>query len=512
MRRFRRQSFIIGMVCASVLTTSAVLAETPVDTLETAQQPVKSPRQDETWNVFFIGGSRVGYGHTAWREKDDEGRQLIHWTSTNHMTLKRFGQTITQTLKLTSVESAEGELIRFRSELIQGKVPGITDGTVRGDRLLLEITTAGKRHSAELPWDPSWLGFAASEQYLVRQPMQPGQTRKHKTLMPVFNHIAEVQLDAVDYEPTELLTGTHELLRVNSAVNILGKVDIQSVVWVDRTGQTLKSYDPILGQYGYRATKELALERLEEVEFDLGQFSTVRLDRSLTDPHRTKQIVYRVRLEEGDPSGIFVTGLSQTVTAIDAQTSRITVRAIRPGAPLVAEADATRQPSKDDLEANNLIQSDDKRIVRMASRIAADANKPWDIARELERYVGDQIQFKDFSQAFATAAEVAKTLEGDCTEHAVLLAALCRARNIPSRVAMGLVYYAQERGFAYHMWNEVWIHDRWVPLDATIGMGGIGAAHLKLGDSNLKGAFAYTAFLPVIQVLGRLSINIETVE
>jgi len=43
-------------------------------------------------------------------------------------------------------------------------------------------------------------------------------------------------------------------------------------------------------------------------------------------------------------------------------------------------------------------------------------------------------------------------------------------------------------------------------------MGGIGAAHLKLGDSNLKGAFAYTAFLPVIQVLGRLSINIETVE
>ena len=40
----------------------------------------------------------------------------------------------------------------------------------------------------------------------------------------------------------------------------------------------------------------------------------------------------------------------------------------------------------------------------------------------------------------ATAAEVARSREGDCTEHAVLLAALARARGIPARVAMGLVY------------------------------------------------------------------------
>ena len=93
---------------------------------------------------------------------------------------------------------------------------------------------------------------------------------------------------------------------------------------------------------------------------------------------------------------------------------------------------------------------------------------------------------KNFSQAFATAAEVARSLEGDCTEHAVLLAALCRARKIPARVAFGLVYYPPQKGFAYHMWNEVWIADRWVPLDATLGLGGIGADHIKLGDSNLS--------------------------
>ena len=79
-----------------------------------------------------------------------------------------------------------------------------------------------------------------------------------------------------------------------------------------------------------------------------------------------------------------------------------------------------------------------------------------------------------------SAADVARSLEGDCTEHSVLLAALCRARKIPARVAIGLVYY-QPRGeaspgYAYHMWTEVWVNQRWTPIDATLGRGGIGAA------------------------------------
>jgi len=485
---------ILSLICANLLFASIGLAE-----------PSSSR---EAWDVFTIGGSRVGYGHTAWSHVEDDGRQLIRWSSTNHVTLKRFGQTITQTLKLASLETTEGELLRFRGELSQGLLPVVTDGTVHDKQIMLETTTAGKRQSTELPWDPAWLGFAAADQLLVREPMRPGETRKYKTLMPVFNQVAEVQLDAVDYEVTDLMAGSHELLRIQSTAK-LGKVNLESVMWVDRAGQTLKTFVPALEQYGYRSTRELALEKTEDIEFDLGQFSTVRLDRRIPNPHQTKQVVYRVQLKEGDPSDIFVTGLSQSVTEIDTHSARVTVTSVRPDTPPEIDPDTTQQPTPGDLEANSLIQSDNELIVRMAHGVTADDN-PWEVARSLERYVRDQVEVKDFSQAFATAAEVAGTLEGDCTEHAVLLAALCRARDIPARVAMGLVYYAQESGLAYHMWNEVWIDDRWVPMDATLGIGGIGAAHLKLGDSNLKGATAYAAFLPVIQVLGRLSVEIES--
>ena len=43
-------------------------------------------------------------------------------------------------------------------------------------------------------------------------------------------------------------------------------------------------------------------------------------------------------------------------------------------------------------------------------------------------------------ESLATADHVAKTLEGDCTEYAMLTAAMCRAEGVPSRTAMGLVY------------------------------------------------------------------------
>ena len=79
-------------------------------------------------------------------------------------------------------------------------------------------------------------------------------------------------------------------------------------------------------------------------------------------------------------------------------------------------------------------------------------------------------------------------------------------------MAFGIVYYPPQKGFAYHMWNEVWIADRWVPMDATLGLSGIGGDHIKLADSNLAGANAYSAMLPVIQVFGRLELEVVEAE
>jgi transglutaminase-like putative cysteine protease len=112
---------------------------------------------------------------------------------------------------------------------------------------------------------------------------------------------------------------------------------------------------------------------------------------------------------------------------------------------------------------------------------------------------------------------VAKSREGDCTEHAVLLAAMCRARKIPARVAIGLVYILHNEKnvpspkFDFHMWTEAWIDGRWIPLDGTVGRGGISASYLKVFQSDLQGDI-YSCILPVAQVAGKLKVEVLEAE
>ena len=143
---------------------------------------------------------------------------------------------------------------------------------------------------------------------------------------------------------------------------------------------------------------------------------------------------------------------------------------------------------KEFTQSNNFIQANDSRVIQHARKASAGTISPTRVAKSMESYVFKKLNKKNFSTAMASAAEVAKDLQGDCTEHSVLLAAMLRARNIPSRVAVGLVYSEPLQAFAGHMWTEAWLNGKWVPLDATLGRGGIGAAHIKLGDSSLKGS------------------------
>jgi len=214
---------------------------------------------------------------------------------------------------------------------------------------------------------------------------------------------------------------------------------------------------------------------------------------------------YIVEVKGGDPAKIFNSAAYQDVRPLDGSTARVSVQTVTPDNLPPGLPKATLAPK--DLEPNNLIQSDDPVIKAMAARIAPGERNHWKLAKALERYVATTVDSTNLTQAVASASEVAKSKQGDCTEHAVLLAALCRARGIPARVVVGLVYAPQLDGFGYHMWNEVAVGEQWLPLDATRPDQTF-AGHLKLLDSNLAGANAFSSFLPVFQVMDRLKITL----
>jgi hypothetical protein len=472
----------------------------------------------ETWEIYIIQGTRVGYGRTAIKHVSVAGSTQLQVEGLQHLSVKRFNQRTEQEMSFSSIETPSGGLVEFHSEIRQGTVPQRTIGRVSGDRLMLETITQGQQQSTSIPWSAVYGGFSAEEQSLLRQPMQPGEHRTLHALVIAVNQVATIEMTARDYEPTKLLTGTYDLLRINTVTRFPDGLELSTIVWCDRTGDSLKTRTDVLdGLESFRATRAEALEKTDAEGFDLGRDISIKLDRPLperyaADPHATRQIRYLARLEGGDPAAAFDSGPSQQVRSIDPHTAEVTVYAIRPGQPGGNPDARDDPPSDDDLRPNNLIQSDDARVVTMAHEAAGGLHDPWQTAVRLEGYVNRLIKKKDFSQAFATAAEVAENPEGDCTEHAVLLAALCRAEKIPARVAIGLVCLGGQNSLAYHMWTEVYVDKRWIPIDATLARGGIGAAHLKLAHTNLQGASAYSAFLPVMKVAGRLRIEIQQVE
>jgi transglutaminase-like putative cysteine protease len=132
------------------------------------------------------------------------------------------------------------------------------------------------------------------------------------------------------------------------------------------------------------------------------------------------------------------------------------------------------------------------------------AASAWDKARAVEKWVRANMKPATFDQGMDPTSKVAETLKGDCTEFSVLGAGMCRALGIPSRTALGLIYFAPETGrpvLAYHMWFEVYVDDRWLALDGTLGQGTVGPGHVKITTATWHNERSLAPILPAMRLL-----------
>lgn len=465
----------------------------------------------ERWEVCRIRGEKVGYVHTRVEpQQDPAGTRLDKVTIEQQLILGRSGQQVRQDMRLISWERPTGELVRFTSELTSSQAPTRARGEVVGNKLTIEMETAGTTERLVLDWDPSWGGFLAAER-LVRSGLKPRERRTVRALVPLLHQVGHCELTGLAYEAERVQGESLTLLKVQR-VDTLGTTRIESVVWIDQHGEIRKTFQPIPapGLEVETTTREVALADAPPASFDLNAATVVPVAGLQTNPHTAVRATYRARLADRDPAEVFSRGASQRVQRLDAQRAELQVVALRPDSALTPPAEVP--PTDDDRRPNSLVQSNDPAVVALARAAAPGETDEWRLAVALEALVRERVRNRNFTQALASAADVVRSGEGDCTEHAVLLAAVCRARGLAARVAIGLVYVPTSNGFAYHMWNEVWIHDRWIPLDATLARQGIGCGHLKLVTSSLQGVDAYAAFLPVFQVLGKLELEVVAVE
>ncbi|MDP6447275.1 MAG: transglutaminase domain-containing protein [Pirellulaceae bacterium] len=466
----------------------------------------------DTWDASFIKNSKVGFSHVTIEQGSRGDQQFVRVKIADESEILRFGQRTKQRFEAECLENAAGQLVSFATQADAGRQKLKTAGEVKDARLVIRTDLGVQKQTNAIDWEPGWGGFFADARSLLEKPLEEGEMRTLKMLAPLVNEAATVELKAIGRGPTAMLDGsTAQLMEIATKTNA-AKVTLTGTLWCDERGEILKSHNVTLDITTYRVTAQQARAKSKLIDFDLGLASIVPVAQNLTDAHQLKKATYRVKLERSDPAESFATGFTQRVRSIDKRTAEIVVESLAGDDEREVDPGGDEPPTAKELAANSFIQSTDGAVVEMASGVNPDEMDDWKLALALENHVHDSVVTKGFSQAFSPASDVVRSREGDCTEHAVLLAALCRARGVPARAVVGLVYVPAERGFAFHMWNEVWVNHRWVPLDAMLGRGGVGAARLKVAHTSLAGASPYAALLPVVPVLRGLSIEVLKTE
>ncbi|HEV7282626.1 MAG TPA: transglutaminase-like domain-containing protein [Pirellulaceae bacterium] len=467
----------------------------------------------ETWDAIYLPGkrgeSKIGWSHTTIETTQENGETFVEISQESHLEVLRYRETTIQSIFSASREKADGTFLSASCRLTSdGAVTQTTNLERVEEGLRIERSAGGAADTAVIPFPEGTAGYYGIDRSLLSKPMEPGETRTIRYVAPAIDQVVEAMLKAVDYEETPLLQSRKEKLLRIEATQRIGAASFESQLWTNQSGETLKSFEPLVGQTVYRTTKEIAEAQTEPVEVDLG-LDTVAPAR-LTRIEDLTQAIFDVKVAGSDAATIFPETTGQRVEALPGGGARIWVNRIRPDSGPADPGNGGkrgRAPGEADLASNAFLQSDDPSVQAFARSIAPDEQDDWKIAVALEKAVRETIENKNLSQSLLSAADVLKRKEGDCTEHAVLLAAALRVREIPSRIAIGLTYVPGLGGFAYHMWTEAWISDRWIPLDATTARGGTSASYLKLEDSSLAGASPLSAFLPAMRVLNRLQVE-----
>lgn len=159
---------------------------------------------------------------------------------------------------------------------------------------------------------------------------------------------------------------------------------------------------------------------------------------------------------------------------------------------------------KHHLAANAWVRSDDPRIRAFARQHGRGRSMHARMTRltdAVRAHMNGPIDYRHYHDA-ATALQ---NRSGDCTEFAVLLAAVARARGIPTRIVHGIAYSGRLAGsshvFSPHAWVQAWDGRRWISYDAGFGQFGAGHIVLAIGDgdpASLRGLNRATRQLRIV--------------
>ena len=502
------------------MATAGLSAQTP-------KLPSAPPAKDsgsnifEEWAILTFAGKRSGFESTVITQVDAPAGTQYHTVQQEEFVVKRMGVNLKlmETSKIT--EDADGGIISFE-EITQGGGSDIeSSGTREGDDLVVSSRgQVGRYHIPRL----SALGPEAVQRLTDVVPHQAGQAFNINTFESDYPQAAVTEHGTIVGQEMRMIDGNwRKLWKIVTATSLDPK--LTTTTWIDDQGNDVESavMIPGIGLIDELvSTREECMKQPEGAE--LFSSSLIRPQRAIPSPGRDAQAYYRITVPHSHEPVILWNDGEQRVISSEPGVIEFVVTV-----PQISAADASWQlPHAETpdlhpyLQASAYLEVDAPEIQSLARLAVNGETNPVVAAHRIEKFVEAYITKKDLNIGFASAEETAKSRQGDCTEHAVLCAALGRAVGLPTRCVLGLGYIppgvdeptisaavGPDTGiFGFHMWAEAWIAPgRWVAMDAALG--GFDVGHIAITKSALEEVNPLTDLnLPILQLMQNIDIQV----
>jgi len=439
-----------------------------------------NPNDRTQYSAILLDGGKIGYALTRRQVKD----AVVTTTVKLRMRMRRGPiELLTESTTVTE-ETVDGKPLRFESTDKMGSQVTVTQGAIADGQCEYTVSSGvGNVQKRTMPWPPEALLPEGMRLLTRAKGLKQGAKYPARAFTPSLLSAPEQEIAVGPRENVDLLGRVVPLTRLTTTINTeVGKITVVS--FVDAEGNELKGVMPVMGM----KVETVACDRRYALSADnppdfLAKF-LLACPAPLTADQRAGGIVYRIQ-PTGRADLKIASDDAQSVAPTPQGQLAVTVRPTAAPAGAKMPYAGTDPAALEALKPSVCVESDNAKIIAAARRAIGQTTDAAEAARKLEAFVGTYIRKKDLSIGYATAAEVLETRQGDCTEHAVLLAAMCKAVGIPAQVVDGVAYVegwaGRKQVFAPHAWVRVFIDGRWVHLDAAIGYD---AGHIMLSAGN----------------------------
>lgn len=453
---------------------------------------------------IFLDGSKVGYCVHSRNEND----QTVTTNEKSSITISRFGIPIMVTTDDTYLETKQGLPLSFDSSQLMSGLSQKIKGTVNSSgKMQITTSSIGQPQQSTVQWPKNAVMLEGARLLQIKNGLKEGTNYQMSVYVP---NLMQAVTTTVLIGPAETIELMGEKQTAYKTVTMMQTQvgQLKTISWVDSDFNLKKSLLPFMGmQFEMVAcTEEAAMGSVEIKELSSAMF--VDCPVALNNVSQIKSIGYRLVAKKPGQKFSLPQTDNQRVTVKKDGVVYVAISPVKASEKYTLPMRNLDTEKRQALQPTPYLQSDNVKIKQLAKQAVGNTKNAAQAARKIESFTSRYITLKDMSVGYASAAEVAQSRQGDCTEFAVLATALCRAAGIPARVVIGIAYIDEFEGmfqkFGGHAWYEAWIGNKWVGYDAAFKSRGQGydPGHIALSIGDSPGDFLNLAAL-----MGKFNID-----